>query len=165
MAFYAAPALLCAVALGQRYLAEAHELDSWKGGGFGMYASMHAKGNRFVSVTVTLGDGSQQRIGPRALEAWLPMSGRMARTREAVLMMPSESRVRNLARALAEANWVLAAGSATPVLEMDVPPHASVEPIAPQAIRVDVWEYTFGSESRLLQLGNLVTVTEQIERS
>jgi hypothetical protein len=130
-----------------------------------MYASMHAKGNRFVSVVVTLGDGSQKRMGPRALEAWLPMSGRMLRTREAILMMPTESRVRSLARALAGADWVLAAGADIPVLEMDVPPHASVEPIALQAIRVDVWEYTFSSDSRLLKLGNLVTVTQRIEGS
>jgi hypothetical protein len=162
LAVYAAPILLCAVALFQRYLVYAHALDPWKGGGFGMFSSIHAKGVRYVSVTLILKDGQEHRIGPRGLDVWLPMSGRMDRIQETILIMPSPSQVRRLARELAASQWVQVEGHPLPALRSDVPASVTAEPLEPRAIRVDVWEYGFDPQAPRLVLGNLLHVTEEV---
>lgn len=128
-----------------------------------MYASVHAKANRLVSVTVKVPGGVEQRIGPRNLEGWLPMSGGMHRTRDAILMLPTENRVRSLARELAQSEWVLVPGQSVPLLRMDVPEATPAEPVELEMVRVDIWQYQFTPRARLLELTNLIHAEEEVE--
>lgn len=53
-----APAILTAVVLNQHVLTNTKNLTAWKGGGFGMFATVDAGSNRQLIVTPTLRDGS-----------------------------------------------------------------------------------------------------------
>jgi hypothetical protein len=106
-------ALLVAVALHQLWLASTSALSPWCGGGFGMFSTLDSRGARVLRA-VALGDGWQAELEiPEAL-------GGDAR-RAAVL--PSDSRLERLARALA------------PLAPDDFDP--------PRALRVEVYTTEF----------------------
>jgi hypothetical protein len=62
-------ALLVAVASGQLWLAHTAGLSPWKGGGFGMFASLDARPFRHVRIFVEAPDRSEELAVPPSLEA------------------------------------------------------------------------------------------------
>jgi hypothetical protein len=62
-------ALLIVVAIGQLLLAHTTGLSPWKGGGFGMFASLDARPFRYVRVFVEAPDRSEELEIPPSLEA------------------------------------------------------------------------------------------------
>jgi hypothetical protein len=62
-------ALLVVVALGQLTLAHTTGLSPWKGGGFGMFASLDARPFRYVRVFVEAPQRSEELAIPASLEA------------------------------------------------------------------------------------------------
>lgn len=57
-----APLLLVIVAGAQLTCVTHHGLTPWKGGGFGMFATINSPSNRFLSIVGTDGDGKRYRI-------------------------------------------------------------------------------------------------------
>jgi hypothetical protein len=51
------PGILVAVAVGQLFLVSFRELSPWKGGGFGMFASVDAPSMRVVSCEARTREG------------------------------------------------------------------------------------------------------------
>jgi hypothetical protein len=56
------PAMLCVVAAGQMACASLGHLSPWKGGGFGMFASLDRPDNRFLVVSAIGVDANKYRI-------------------------------------------------------------------------------------------------------
>ncbi len=55
---FVAPVILTVVALGHQVLTATHDLNPWKGGGFGMFATVDSPGTRTIYTLVTRQDGS-----------------------------------------------------------------------------------------------------------
>ncbi|MCP3977831.1 MAG: hypothetical protein GY716_00680 [bacterium] len=163
--WYVAPALLCLVALTQRYLAFDHELNAWKGGGFGMFATINMASLRHPSVTLIRSGGREFRLPPRDLELRLPLGGRMVRLQQELLMLPTERRARRLARLLVDEDWVVIEGvpgdasTAVAMLAIDVPVGRTGAPLELEAIRVDIWQYRFKASESTLMLEHSTTQT------
>ena len=62
-------ALLVLVGIGQLGLAHTVGLSSWKGGGFGMFASLDARPFRYVRIFVKAPERSEELTVPPSLEA------------------------------------------------------------------------------------------------
>jgi hypothetical protein len=63
-----APALLAAVASAQIVLSRTVDLTAWKGGGFGMFATLDHAGYRGVDIVVDAPDRSETLQVPASLE-------------------------------------------------------------------------------------------------
>jgi hypothetical protein len=106
----AIPALvLVIIAAHQIYLAQIHDLDPWKGGGFGMFSTSEGAGSRHTHVFVTQASGEREIDLPEDLE---DLDERLA-------ALPSDRRLGEFAREL----------SAT--IRVEHPDHT--------AVRVEVW--------------------------
>jgi hypothetical protein len=97
------------VALHQLWLAECFELSAWSGGGFGMFSTTDGWGTRHLHAVAT----------STAFRTSLEIPGGLAGDAERALALPTEERLRALARALAA--------------------HAPRDLEPPDAIRVDVF--------------------------
>ena len=60
--------LLAAVAIGQVVLARGFDLTPWKGGGFGMFATLDHAAFRRIDIVVEAADRSEALEVPRSLE-------------------------------------------------------------------------------------------------
>jgi hypothetical protein len=89
--------LLVAVAVVQLVRAHTTGQTSWKGGGFGMFATSDSPQARFVRCTIAGADGKEFRV-------LLP--GRLSQAVILAKIVPSESNVRDLARMALELEWV-----------------------------------------------------------
>lgn len=88
------PALaLIAIAGQQIGLARFHDLDPWKGGGFGMFSTAEGAGARHTHLFVSRGGDEFEVDPPRALEG----------LDERLRVLPSEQRLGEYARELSEA--------------------------------------------------------------
>lgn len=85
------PVLLVSVAVHQLWLARSADLNAWSGGGFGMFATTDAWGRRHLHATA---------IHP-GLRRELDVPVHLRETARAAMALPTESRLRALARALA----------------------------------------------------------------
>jgi hypothetical protein len=63
-----APALLIAVASTQIALSRTSDLTAWKGGGFGMFATLDHAGHRGLDIVVDAPDRSEQLQVPASIE-------------------------------------------------------------------------------------------------
>lgn len=84
--------LLASVALHQLWLARTQNLSPWSGGGFGMFSTTDAGGNRHLHAFA--------RYPGIRRELALPL--RLEDTVKRALALPSESRLRALARTLVD---------------------------------------------------------------
>lgn len=98
VARYLVPGILCLVAVTQIYLAHFHNLTPWKGGGFGMFASIDGLESRPVHVTIVSG-GTSFVVDPRAL---LPDD----RAYQRVQALPNEAQLRRLADLVLARRWI-----------------------------------------------------------
>jgi hypothetical protein len=104
------PALvLVIIAAHQIYLARTHDLDPWKGGGFGMFSTSEGGGARHTHVFVTRASGELEIDLPEDLED----------LDERLVVLPSDRRLGEFARELSE------------TIRAEHPDHT--------AIRVEVW--------------------------
>ena len=93
---YIAPAALVAVALTQFYLAHAHGLTPWKGGGFGMFSTVDSPSARFLRCYISLPEGE--------VPAPIPSGNDRAILR--LRAMPSNHALREAAKDIARRPWV-----------------------------------------------------------
>jgi hypothetical protein len=91
-----APILLVLVAISQRTLARQAGLSPWKGGGFGMFATVDSPSARFLRVYLV--------HGGEGLPVFLP--DKLSPLAREVRTLPSRSRLEQLARSVAEGIWV-----------------------------------------------------------
>ena len=83
-------AMLVAVACGQMALAHTASLSPWKGGGFGMFASLDGRPHRYVRIFVEAPDRSEELAVPPSL----------ADLAAAVEILPANAQFERLARAV-----------------------------------------------------------------
>jgi len=98
-AYYLVPALAAVIAVRQLYLSHAYALTPWKGGGFGMLASVDEPRSRFVRVYLLT------PLGRVPVEANAPERVEQLATR--IRFMPSPQRLNALADAVLETSWVV----------------------------------------------------------
>ena len=161
-----APALLSFTALVQRYQAEVHGLNPWKGGGFGMFADIHR--TEYRSLRVTLIDFRRQggqNVGYRMRR----VPKRFEQQAIAVRTLPTEERARNFARRLLAAPWLLAPAAErgrapTPYLKEDRLRHEPGQALRLQAVKIEVVGYDFDPETNRLVASPLLDVQELVRR-
>jgi hypothetical protein len=102
--------LLVAVALNQLRLVHAHDLDPWKGGGFGMFSTSEGSSARHTHVFLSASD--------REIEFDLPDD--LEDTEDRLLVLPSEAWLEKFASEVADA--------------------AAAETPARSAVRIEVWQ-------------------------
>jgi hypothetical protein len=68
LAIAAPSALLCVIAVAQIILASTTTLSPWKGGGFGMFASVDSVPSRWVRLHVHSAERSEEIVVPASLE-------------------------------------------------------------------------------------------------
>ena len=97
------PALLCAIAVGQMTLARVSTLTAWKGGGFGMFASVDRPNNRYLSIVGYDAAGYPHTIDVpwRRFTYSQPLTKRFARR---TMAFPSETRLSQIAEAVLNAD-------------------------------------------------------------
>lgn len=83
-------ALLAAVACWQIGLAHTQPLSPWKGGGFGMFASLDGRPHRYVRIFVNAPQRSEELAVPPSLEDLAA----------SVEVLPSDAQLERLARAV-----------------------------------------------------------------
>lgn len=140
-------ALLVVVALAQLYLAHRHDLPAWKGGGFGMFATVDRLEYRMVHAYLITRDGAI----PVPLQE-LPGIDRLLQQSRAT---PHSSAPRRLARAIAQRRWQLARGApgagaprvAVPITGVAI----DADPVDVRSVRVEVWRPLFDSSRRLVR--------------
>jgi hypothetical protein len=86
-----APVLLALVAFVQLWLAHAHDLTPWCGGGFGMFSTIDGWGARHLHAWLR-GDGWRREV---------EVPGELSGLEEQALALPDATRLRALALALA----------------------------------------------------------------
>jgi hypothetical protein len=145
------PIILTAVAGYQVYRTRTYATTPWKGGGFGMFSTIDFPPARVHRVYLVLGELSI----PVALDGRFDESMRLLRN------IPQPEVLANVARVLTEFRWVYPADRyTTPAPELtaqsgtdlqvlghgeDVPFGFRMLPY--EAIRLEVWRYTFESKS------------------
>lgn len=100
------PTLLTLVAVAQLWLATFHHLTPWKGGGFGMFATLDGIPSRFIVITATDDSGEVflVRLSAPAIDG-LDGFSRPQLTR--LRALPSVAMKQELARTVVNANLVL----------------------------------------------------------
>jgi hypothetical protein len=90
IALWGGPLLITVLALNHMWRAQSVDQSSWKGGGFGMFASVDSETARTVRAWI-VGPGAEQErvdLGPVATHAY------------EALVVPTEENLRRIARAL-----------------------------------------------------------------
>ncbi len=158
---FAAPAALCLTAGVQRYLAETHNLNPWKGGGFGMFASLDMNLLRVLSVTTFDTDGKKYRVD-------VPTRTHMREQERAIKQMPTQTRIDELARRLAETEWVVVQVEKEgepwqyAVSKDDYSDLGFTRPLMLRAIMVEIWQYHLDPATFQLRRSRLYQATVRV---
>jgi hypothetical protein len=115
----AAPALLCIVAARQQYLVRTERLTPWKGGGFGMFATVESGSTRVVRASL------ERREGDRVLSLPVKLPPELAPVALELNQRPTHAAAENLAIVLANLPW-LEAPELDAIYEMSAPEFAAV---------------------------------------
>lgn len=89
--------LLVLVAAVQIYRAHAYSQSSWKGGGFGMFATADSPQARFLRCVIVGEDGKEYRVR---------LPGRLQSAAVKARIVPTEENVRDLAEDALRLDWV-----------------------------------------------------------
>jgi hypothetical protein len=153
--------LLALVTIHHLYQVSAHGLTRWKGGGFGMFATIDSHGARSVLVYAVTADGQAWLVAPTPTGVPAKYAARLERLR----YLPAEPGRELLAQALLQHAWGWqdpgAAGPgfridfATPFAPRRLVPARAEEPAllkpAPlAAVRIEVHTLTYDRASRRL---------------
>jgi hypothetical protein len=157
LAHHLVPALLVAVAARQLYLAHARGLSAWKGGGFGMFASVDLPQYRAVRayLLTPAGEVPAELSGP-------PHVGTLV---SRVRAMPDAGHLDALAGALLAVRWSLDTTTG-PRARPAAPERgvgrqggaqtvAGTPPVAVSGVRIEVWRIRFDGAERRLGLAKL----------
>lgn len=161
---YAAPSLLCAVVAVQRCLMQTHHLSAWKGGGFGMFST--AGKGRGLTVNFVIKNGDSIRVSEQFVRRRLKLSSDMPQRLRELLVMPSQGRLRQVARELAKEEWVSVIDengkTEYPMMKKNVNAKTRYQVLQVHEVQVEIWEYHFDSSGPRLQLTHLITVSESV---
>jgi hypothetical protein len=113
------PALLCIVAARQVYLVRAERLTPWKGGGFGMFATVESGATRVVRVSL------EKRDGDRVLALPVKLPTELAPIALDLSQRPTRLAAENLAIVLARLPW-LEAPELDEIYRLSAPEFAAV---------------------------------------
>jgi hypothetical protein len=145
--------VLTVVALLQLTLAHAGTLTPWKGGGFGMFATVDSRGTRFFRVRVATGDGE--------VAVPLPPETRDAASRQ--IARPSRAGLAALAESTARTEWVADGDGGRPRAAHHPPrpsrsprlrpgrPHEAEAVVPVRGARVELWRYSFDARTSELR--------------
>jgi hypothetical protein len=134
---YLPPAILAGVATGHIILSRTSDLNPWKGGGFGMFATVDSPTRRFLAGHVNV-DG-------RILPIMLPNDDPAGDALTGALTLPSQTRLGELTDTLARREWYLntTTNAATPRRG-----RAGTEKrIYPRALRLEVYRILFNRDT------------------
>jgi hypothetical protein len=158
LAALAVPGLLVVVAFTQLYLAHQHDLSTWKGGGFGMFAAIDAPGNRFVRTTIVTEQGEEWAADVAALE-------RESQAAPSILVraqsMPDRRALEAVAELVGSEQWVVTREDPVRVATVAVHPPAgwddehAPEALAVVAVRVEVLRVDFDPVDKSLSAQRL----------
>jgi hypothetical protein len=160
----ALPIILVAVAAHQVWLATTSDLTPWKGGGFGMFASVDRLNNRAIHGVFETEDRSFAFVlNDLESEASRAQTKVVTNARG----LPDERRVAPLAELIAQAEWRVNGETARfhdwidaedqrdrPLLVETRGGTSSALPIT--AVRLDVWQVTYERDARLFAPVHLV---------
>lgn len=93
------PALLVIVCINQLYLAFTKDLTPWKGGGFGMFATIDRMERRPVHITVNSDIGKCIADPRDVIENQLELSG--------IRALPTDTQLERIARLTSGMEWVI----------------------------------------------------------
>lgn len=160
---YLAPGVLVVVAVIQAVLTQTQDLTPWKGGGFGMFASVDRVEHRAVRLYLETEDG--QVLAVPSLSAGEPAVRDLAARVQA---LPSDGAVGALAAEMASLDWSSAElnGARVAVLDGGDDPAASPVqeglssiPVDVRSARVEVLKLTFDPDDREIAATKLADVT------
>jgi len=165
-ALYLVPALAVVLAARQFYLAHAYALTPWKGGGFGMFASVDNPRLRFIRAYLVTPAGE--------VPVDVSASTRIDQLAKRARYMPSPGRMNRLADAVLQARWVV---DTTPARRARIAPTvehrrgvaadsaAAPEPAGPRvaasAVRLEAWRVHFDTRSQRVLTQKLAEVTRR----
>jgi hypothetical protein len=187
----AVPLVLCGIASLQIYRAQFRDQSAWKGGGFGMFATVDSPGARFLKVYLVTPEG---RFPVR------PPASQRARDVAELRTAPSREKLDALAARWAATPWIdadrfrqriapdrspradvpsKAGGPSRPptapaarkprrnlrAVEEGDPPPLPGELIEVSAVRAELWRYTFDSRSTELRAAPFLEATATPPRS
>jgi hypothetical protein len=96
---FAAPALLCVVAARQIALVRTERLTPWKGGGFGMFATVESGATRIVKIRL------ERRDGEKVLALPVRLPPELAPELTNLAQRPTHAAAENLAIVLSRLPW------------------------------------------------------------
>ena len=162
----AVPTLLCIIAARQAYLVHEHNLTSWKGGGFGMFASVPWIRNRVLAIVLLLDDGRSFEVSLGDVLGRRPTDTALQDRVRELIAYPTEERARQLARDVAEIPWEVPAvqsaagtpGRGAPAAQREGGSQTRFANVT--GVRIEVWAYRFYTQRDRLELMLLQKVTE-----
>ena len=150
--FFCAPPLLIVVACLQLYLVHVHHLVPWKGGGFGMFASVDAPAARFWRCYLITADHD---VPVRIPESLQPLAGE-------IRLMPMPEPMSYLASQLAQATWVPAGSTPAGHIKLTEGSASHLkagDAVEIQGVRLELWRYGFDSQNRQIKAFKILEVT------
>ncbi len=94
--YYAVPGLLILIACWQIYRAHEQYLTPWKGGGFGMFSTVDAPGNRILRTYLITPEGEA-----------MTLYGTMSIQKKRILGMPDDPTLEQIGREAAAEGWAI----------------------------------------------------------
>lgn len=137
-------ALLVGIALAHAYRVETLGLTPWKGGGFGMFSTLDGRDNRRLIVTLVHQRGDKKR----EIAVDLPAKGSIRQLADKAQAMPTESRLRLLADAIAHQSWRVAdsrpaKGDNNARLILEKSKQANTRLVSFDSVEVSLWKLQF----------------------
>ncbi len=140
LALYSVPVLLCLTAGTQRFMAASHDLNPWKGGGYGMFSDIHRTHYRVIALKPV----DENNIGyvitvPKLFE----------RDMDATRALPTTSRLEALGERLLQQEWFLAGppGNQFPIIRQQLFRHPGAKPVKLKGMTVQLAEPAFDAKS------------------
>jgi hypothetical protein len=149
---YLPPMLLTAVALQQIVLSRRFDMSPWKGGGFGMFASVDAPTQRFMRSYLVV-DG-------RDIPVTLPDRDLLGDSVTRAITLPTAGRLEGLAATLARRSWYLERDSG--IASPESGSAGTSTRLRPSAIRLEVFRIVFIPETLEVERVLLGEVTRKL---
>jgi len=158
-AYYLVPALAAAIAMRQLYLSHAYALTPWKGGGFGMVASVDQPRSRFVRAYLLT------PLGTVPVEADAPE--RVVQLATRIRFMPSPERLNAFADAILDTSWIVDTAPSLrarvapwrPPAPAAAGPPGGARPVEVSGVHVEVWRIRLDPSGPRLVTRKLTEIT------
>ena len=107
--------VLSVMALNQARLHASDQLSSWRGGGFGMFATVDRDLTRQVKATVTLNTGEVVKVQWSSVSKYFAANAGRADALSDATALPSQHNLENIASLLSAVRWTVSNGQASAV--------------------------------------------------